>query len=903
MWQQTGFNIRYAYMNLRRGGLWTLFAVFCIAAGVAAVVALRSLGLAIGDTLTSTVRESNNGDITIARGSDNPFSAITGIAGVGADDADDRRRSVFSESQVQRVRGYVTERGGQMTTYSQASGVQITAQDAVTTGRPQFVSVFLIDPQTYLPMGEVTTSQPDDVPLSELLAEDERVVVISENLAESNELAVGDTVRISGTDQPFEVVGIVPTFEEAGWNDLIASFFGFGYLHESMAEVINANPRPNRISIIFPPNVDIQQAAEELDNMLPRGTETRNVVDLEENLGEAADILGRVIVITGLGALVIGGVGIINTMLVMVRRRTMEIATLKTFGLQGSQIASLFVWEAVLLGIVGSVVGVILGTLLGGFVNQFGEQFLQQSLAWRFYPQAALYGLALGLSVTVVFGVLPVLTATKVRPAIVLRPNEAHIPTAGVLQQIGVLLIVVIAIGLMVASILGGEFTQRWWGDLLLGFGGTIGALIVIGLFILALWVVVWLVSRLPAFGVVDLKLALRNMTNRRWRTATTLLALLAGMYALSSITFVSQSVRDVVRFSFSSTLGGNVLVFPLTTVFSSPDLAEPIINRRIDQLEGVESRTRNDVYTLDAVALNGDPIEFETFTFETPDGEEETFTDATFGLIARRSSGDADAVNSGDIVAGRDLTPEDAGEPVIVLSRDAIGEGAVVPEVGDMLTVETNDRRPTRYDVEVIGVTGGAGGPAADAYAPIGFIEERPDASFITLQVEEEHLNKALVELSGLPTVFVIDISYIDSLIQRLIDQFSAIPTVVGLLSLLAAAAIMANTVLLATLERRKQIGVLKAIGLKGWRVLGVLLLENTIIALLGAGIGIGLSAFNASLLSWAGLGQVVPIPPNALPIALLLTAAAVAIAWVSTIASAGVITRENVTTVLRYD
>ncbi len=908
MWQQIRFDIRYAYMNLRRGGLWTLFAVFCIAAGVSAVVALRSLGLAIGDTLVSTVRESNNGDITLSRGGDSPFSAITQIDGVGADSESDRQATVFSEQHIADIRAYVNELGGEMTVYKSASGVQVAAAGATNVGRPQFVSVFLIDPTTYLPMGEVTTIDPPNTPLADLLTPGERVIVVSENLAEADNVGVGDEVRVSGTDEPFTVVGIAAAEEEAGLFDLIAAFFGFAYMHESMAETISVNPAPNRVSVIVPDGVDIEQAAEELDDIAPFRTETDNVVELEEQLGEVGDIIGRLIVITGLGALVIGGVGIINTMLVMVRRRTIEIATLKTFGVQGNQIASLFIWEALLLGLLGSIAGIVIGTLLGGFVNQFGEQFLQQSLAWRFYPQSAVYGLVLGMSVTVVFGVLPVLTAVQVRPAAVLRPNDAHIPAVGILQSIGVLFIIVLAIGTMVGSILGGEFTDRLWGDYLLGFGGTIAALVLIGVFLLILWVIVWLVSRLPAFGLVDLKLALRNMTSRRWRTATTLLALLAGMYALSSITFVSQSVRDVIRFSFSEGLGGNVLVFPLTTVFLSPDLAEPIINQRIDQLEGVNERTRNDFYTLEALELNGEPIDAETITFTDEAGEEQSFTESTFFTLARRST--AETLNSGNIVAGRDLTSEDNGANVIVIRQDAIAQGAVPLEVGQTLTVALtrfggSQNSSATYEFEIVGlIAGGVGfGSFGQAFIPMGTIDERPGGSITTVDVQEEYLNEALVELNSLPTVLVLDISYIDNLIQRLIDQFSALPTVVGLLALLAAAAIMANTVLLATLERRKQIGVLKAIGLKSWRVLGVLLLENTIIALLGAGLGIGLSAFNSSILSWIGLGQAVPIPPNALPVALALTFAAVAIAWLATIASAGVIIRENVSTVLRYD
>ncbi len=908
MWQQIGFDIRYAYLNLRRGGLWSLFAVFCIAAGVSAVVALRSLGLAIEDTLVSTVRESNNGDITLSRGGDSPFSAITQIDGVGVDSEADRQASVFSERHIENIRAYVDELGGEMTVYKSASGVQVAAAGTTTTGRPQFVSVFLIDPTTYLPMGQVTTIDPPDTPLVDLLIPDERVIVVSENLAEANEISVGDDVRVSGTDESFRVVGIAAAEEEAGLFDLIAAFFGFAYLHESMAETISVNPAPNRVSIIMPAGVDIEVAAEELDDIAPFRTETDNIVELEEQLGEVGDIIGRLIVVMGLGALVIGGVGIINTMLVMVRRRTIEIATLKTFGVQGRQIASLFIWEALLLGLVGSIVGIIIGTLLGGFVNQFGEQFLQQSLSWRFYPQSAIYGLVLGLSVTVVFGVLRILTAVHVRPAAVLRPNEGHFPTVGILQSIGVLFLIVLAIGTMVGSILGGEYTERLWGDYLLGFGGTIAALILIGVFLVILWVVVWLVSRLPAFGLVDLKLALRNMTSRRWRTATTLLALLAGMYALSSITFVSQSVRDVIRFSFSDGLGGNVLVFPLTTVFLSPDLAEPIINQRVDNLEGVNSRTRSDFYTFEALELNGEPIEAEVFTFTDQAGEEQSFTESTFFTLARRSTNPN--LSSGSIEAGRDLTPDDAGANVIVIREDAIAEGAVALNVGQTLTVELSgfgggSSGGDTYELEIVGlIAGGADfGSFGQAFIPMGAIDERPGGSITTVDLADEHLNEALVELNALPTVLVLDISYIDDLIQRLIDQFSALPTVVGLLALLAAAAIMANTVLLATLERRKQIGVLKAIGLKGWRVLGVLLLENTIIALLGAGIGIGLSAFNSSILSWIGLGQAVPIPPNAAPVAIGLTAAAVAIAWFATIASAGVITRESVTTVLRYD
>ena len=249
MWQQLGFNLRYAYQNLQRGGLWTVFAMFCIAAGVSAVVALRSLGLSIGDALTETMREANNGDITLIRDDGSPFSALVGIDGVGADDADDRERTTFNEGQVAEVREYVESKDGQMTTYRSASGVQIAAPDSVSAGRPQFVSVFLINPPTYLPIGTVQAISPAETPIDELLTADEPQIVVSENWAENNQVVVGDTVRVSGTETPFTVTGIVATSEEAGLFDLIASFFGFAYLHQSMADEIGVNPAQTALAL------------------------------------------------------------------------------------------------------------------------------------------------------------------------------------------------------------------------------------------------------------------------------------------------------------------------------------------------------------------------------------------------------------------------------------------------------------------------------------------------------------------------------------------------------------------------------------------------------------------------------------------------------------------------------
>lgn len=887
------FYLRYAWTNLRNSGHWTTFAVFCVAAGVATVVALRSLGLSITDSLLSNLRQYNHGDISVSSvPSFGPFS-ITFQR--GSDEP-----SVFQPWQVQAAVDWVTARGGSMTAYAIVSNVQVTPLGEEESGRPQFTSSFLIDPETFSISNSVVAIDPPGVPLKDLFTGGLDVVV-SKNLAESQNIKVGDEVRVSGTEQKFTVRGIVPTETEASINNILAAFFGFVYFHRDQAATLGLNTNPNSIGIILPdgtPSEEIAVAAGEVAREV-RARDVNATPWLLERNKELSDMIGRFIVTMGLGALLIGGVGIMNTMLVLVGRRTMEIAALKTFGLKGNQVAALFIAEAFLLGVMGSIVGVIAGLLLSGAVNQFGEAFLQQRLPWRLHPEAVLYGAVLGMIVTMVFGVLPVLTATKVRPAIVLRPNEGHIARAGVFQGLIALLSVVLVLGVVSGQILGPVVENvagnRAPNPILLGILAVAGTMLFLGLLVGVMWVIVWLLGLMPTFGNVDMRLALRNLSTRRLRTAVTLLALTAGMFALSSITYFGLGAREIVRIQFGNTLGGNVMIVPLLP----KEVGQPLIDYAISFQEGVQYKTIVNANFARIVEINGEPIVIE--------GQQRALP---LTMLMRET--DNPTLNSGPLIAGRDLTPEDRGKNVIVLSQQSVLE-TLVESYGSLEEIGVTVGSRVRINLgvgtqifEVVGIVGSASSftpNIAGAYLP-------PDApgvgqSYVinVIQVDPEKINQFLTNMSALPLVFSMDVAFIDGLLKRLVDQLSAIPTVVGLLSLLAAAVIMANTVSLTILERRRQIGILKALGLKRKRVLRVILLENTVIGLLGGLLGIGVSSLGVSLLTALGTGSAIPIPSDATFITIGLIIASVLIAWIATLLSARVAIGERVSKILRYE
>ncbi len=906
-----GFYIQYALRNLWRSRRWSTFALLSVAAGVATVVALRSLGLAIADSLTDNLRASNHGDITVE------------IGGQGfLDFQNPEEAQGFSTDQVARATRWAAERSGKIATATVSGSIQVTALNFQAVGRPQFITSYFIDPQTYPPTQDIVAADPAGIPLSELF-QGGNEVVISNNLASSQGIKVGDKVRVSGTTEEYIVRGIVPANTEAGLRNLFAAFFGFAYFDEALKDKLPVQDAPNRIHILLPDGSsleDIEKEARSLQTELGNSFHFIHTTGelLEENQN-IADVLGSFIVVLGLGALLLGGIGIINTMLVLMRRRTDEIAALKTFGLKGGQISLLFMVETLVLGAAGSLLGVMLGVVLSAFANAYGQTLIQQPLAWRVYPEAVVFGIILGMVISVVFGLIPVIIAVKVRPAAILRPNETVVPQLGCLQSLLMIVLVVVSIGLIAGQMLRPAFAvatdasaRMTANPFTVGIISVAVTLLILAILVGLLWIVVWVIGRLPAFGFIDLRLALRNLTTSRTRTATTLLALATGMFALSSIAFFGAGVRQIVQFALTDQLGGNVLIFPVLPAA----VANPVIDNRLSSLEGVEHRIRwlnlfGDLRKVDGRDIESVEIELP---FDTPSRENgeafdpeniRVFTNTSMTIVARDSTNPNPEPRV--MAAGRDLTPADRGKRVAVLqSSPRFTEYGI--KLGSVITVEINNQL---YDFEIIGLLPEVGSSGMGIANLSSGNLEIPPASVIAsspfqltvAQVKPENLNEVLLSLNALPLVYSLDITFFDSIISRFINQMSAIPILVGILSLGAAAVIMANTVALATLERRRQIGILKAVGLKGGRVLRVMLVENTLISLLGSLLGIGLSAVGVAIVSALSLNLAQLVPPDATPVVVLLFVVAIGIGWLATFLSARSAIAERVTSILRYE
>jgi putative ABC transport system permease protein len=238
--------------------------------------------------------------------------------------------------------------------------------------------------------------------------------------------AVGEKIKLKG--KTFRVIGTLPQKGQA-------SLFNFDEMalipYTTAQQYLFGIKYFNRLIVQSKTEAGINSVIEDIKSTL---RDNHSITDPSKDdfyITSQADIVGRLNVITSILtllltsvaaiSLLVGGIGIMNIMLVSVTERTKEIGLRKAIGATGTDIMSQFLAEAILLTMLGGAIGILLGASLSwlvafGFKN-FGH------LNWDFvFPfSAALLGLGVAGSIGLVFGLYPARQASQKSPIEALR--------------------------------------------------------------------------------------------------------------------------------------------------------------------------------------------------------------------------------------------------------------------------------------------------------------------------------------------------------------------------------------------------------------------------------------------------------------------------------------------------
>ncbi|MFP4022652.1 MAG: ABC transporter permease [Candidatus Paceibacterota bacterium] len=137
------------------------------------------------------------------------------------------------------------------------------------------------------------------------------------------------------------------------------------------------------------------------------------MMDLVDNI---MNVLNTFLVFMVSISLLVGGIGIMNIMLVSVTERTREIGLRKALGATPSAILKQFVWEAITLTVLGGFFGIVIGVVISLLASVLLTELLAVSWAFSFPFQAALLGIGISAAVGLMFGLYPAWKAAKKDP-------------------------------------------------------------------------------------------------------------------------------------------------------------------------------------------------------------------------------------------------------------------------------------------------------------------------------------------------------------------------------------------------------------------------------------------------------------------------------------------------------
>jgi putative ABC transport system permease protein len=840
------FVLRMARREIRASWRRLLFFFLCIAVGVAAIVALRSVIQSVRAGLGVEARALLAADMLVS--ADAPFSDVV-------------------EAAVAREQA-----AGRVTVRSETVEINTMVRPAEPAGPPRAQMVELRAVEASFPLyGEMTLR---DGAYAHALLRDHGVLVRPELLAQLD-IAVGDQILI-GT-AAFEVRGVIATEPGA---DLGVFSLGPRILVDradlETTGLLGFGSQVDYELLLAVPEADLDALDEtlgvEFANEFVRVRTFRRSEDrMGENLARAENYLSLV----GLVVLVLGGIGVSSVTRVFVQQKVKSIAILKCVGATSRDVLAVYVAQVLVLGLAGSLLGVALAAAavaaVPGLVADIATSF---QIEYGLQPSAMVQGVGVGLLVSLLFSLVPLLEVRHVKPSLLLRqdvppPDGVDWVKWGVTGAVAAALVGVAAWqagSLEVGLLLSGGFVATAWALHLAGAA------------------LVRAIQPLRHARSFALRQAVLHVARPGNQTRVILLAVGLGAFFILGV----RALQENLLADFDLQLGDDATDMFLLDVQDDqreavsvlldarngdapPPMLIPVLQARIVGVDG--ARTTLDSY--EAVRERGRSGRDFTVTYRATLEDNERLLAGAWWPDAPLDGGPEVSVEE----QARERLDLELGD---LLHFDVLGQ-VVSARVTSVRSVDYRDFR--------------AGG-FVFVFRP-GSFGDLPHGYVGTLQGPEavEARAAAQAELVGrFPNVAVIDAREVLDTIRALVANVTLAVSVVGGLVLSSGILILVGAVSMTKFRRVYEAAILKTLGASSRLIASMLVLEYGVLGAIAGTVG----AIGAVALSWgvARFALDMPWAPTPLVTLVGVGATAVLVAAVGVLASLDVLRHKPLAT-----
>lgn len=579
--------------------------------------------------------------------------------------------------------------------------------------------------------------------------------------------------------------------------------------------------------------------------------------DTSQRLGRRFNNVGRFLKLVAFIALLLGCMGIASAVHIYMRDKRNSIAILKCLGASRADTFRIFLIQIIGIGFLGGLLGSILGYVLQGVFPLFIADFLPVELQWDFYWKPLGFGLFLGISMSLLFGLLPLIRSWFVSPLAVLRIDEGSPPVS---KRVS-LTVMVFIFGILwgVAYLLLQRAMQALW--------------FVVGMAVavLILGALTWLLMRLirryfPKGWSFEARQGIQNLFRPNNQTLVLILAIGLGTFLISTLYFTQDMLLARAKIE-DQTPAANLILLDIqpgqqegvAEVIGSAGMPLmeniPIVTLRLDQIAGksVESIRRDTTSRINPWILSH---EFRV-----------TYRDT---LIASES------LQSGEWVA------EYSGDgPVPISLSDNVARDALVG-IGDTLMVNVQGVLMPTVVGSIRAVDWGRMQLNFSMVFPRGVLEEAPQFQVMTTYADNANASAGLQQqlVQRFPNITALDVRQILDAVGDILDKIGWIIRFMAFFSILTGLIVLLGAVRTSKFQRMREGVLLRTIGADSRQIIRINTLEYVFLGLIGSIMG-ALLALMATQLLAVSLFEV-SFNPSLIPFLIVIPSITLMVVWI---------------------
>lgn len=644
-------------------------------------------------------------------------------------------------------------------------------------------------------------------------------VAIDSDSAEKSGYVVGDQVKLLTPGEPrtAELSGIFRFGSSSGLAGATLSAFDT----ETAQSLLTDPDTFTSISIAAVDGVSDATLRDRVREALPSDVVVRTQKEqTEEDAGEiegGLKFFSIVLLVFAGVSLFVGTFMILNTFSMLVAQRTRELALLRALGASRRQVTRSVLGEALVVGLVGGLIGMGAGVLIAlglkAAFAAFGLEIETGSLVFR--PRTAVWSMVIGVGVTLVAAYLPARRASRVAPVAAMRDDTAMPQRSLKWRTVAGIVLAVVGVLTLVGSLsAGGQEAAS-----LVGLGVFVSILSAIVLSpVLSRPVIGVLGALYPrAFGTVG-RLARDNSQRNPRRTAATSSALMVGLALVAAFGVLAASINSSIGGLIDRALGADYVVTTAQQVPFGAGVASDI-----EALPEVDSVTRE---RFGAAQVDGstvfiaaaDPVTLaDSIQVDYSAGDAAALATS---LLVDDPTAKSKGWKVGDTV---DLTFLGGSTASLPLGGIFEPNGALGQYVVSLDTWEAN------------------GGDTRDSFLYVN-LKDGVEATAAKPAIEKT--------LTTYPNLDLLDQAGFKDQQRGQVNQLLFLIYALLALAILIAVLGIVNTLALAVIERTREIGLLRAVGMSRVQLHMMVWLESVVISVFGAVLGLGLGVLFGVLL-----------------------------------------------------